>query len=150
MKHHLSILIIITGVFAIGDSRPETLIPPPDSSDIAQISTLLTKPQPRQMGLLGFTALGALMFPILVSLGMASFVSHLPTVFKEFASEFGIPATPPRNFFLFRRNLYDFPSNFDTRLNYILNNIQRRQDEISTSGNDFLNLQTFTRGRKRR
>ncbi|GFS88915.1 uncharacterized protein NPIL_549561 [Nephila pilipes] len=143
------LLIIIAGLFIIGDSRPETLIPPPDSSDVAQISSMLTKSQPRQMGLLGFTALGALMFPILVSLGMASFVSHLPTVFKEFASEFGIPATPPRNFFLFRRNLYDFPNGLDSRLNYILNNIQRRQGEIPDDGDDFLNLQTFGR-RKRR
>ncbi|GIY19126.1 uncharacterized protein CDAR_455111 [Caerostris darwini] len=97
-RHLLYLLLLITGLFIVGDSRPEIFLSP-DSTDLAEVSSILAKSEPRQMGLLGFTALGALMFPILVSLGMASFVSHLPTVFKEFASEFGIPATPPRNFF---------------------------------------------------
>ncbi|GBL80129.1 hypothetical protein AVEN_29121-1 [Araneus ventricosus] len=135
----------MTALFLVGDSRPE-IFTPPDSSDIGELPSMLAKSEPRQMGLLGFTALGALMFPILVSLGMASFVSHLPTVFKEFASEFGIPATPPRNFFLFRRNLYGLRNGYDSRLDYILNNLQRRQSESSADG-DFLK---YTYGRSRR
>lgn len=91
-----------------------------DPSDIGKIASILTEAEPRQMGLLGFTALGALMFPILVSLGMASFVSHLPTVFQEFASEFGIPATPPRTFFFYRKKRAAIANAFEDRWRNIL------------------------------
>ncbi|KAF8785254.1 uncharacterized protein LOC129958909 [Argiope bruennichi] len=143
-RHFLYLLLLMTTLFLVGDSRPE-IFTPSDSADIGKMSSVLAKSEPRQMGLLGFTALGALMFPILVSLGMASFVSHLPTVFKEFASEFGIPATPPRNFFFFRRNLYG-RSGYDSRLDYILNNLQRLQSETSGNGD----ILKYNYGRSRR
>lgn len=113
------ILVILLGS---GESQNLQRYVSLDSSEIRRLTSALSPAEPRQMGLLGFTALGAMMFPILVSLGMASFVSHLPTVFKEFATEFGIPSTPPRNFFFFRRKRSDFNAAYEDHLEAFLKN----------------------------
>ncbi|KAG8189677.1 hypothetical protein JTE90_022492 [Oedothorax gibbosus] len=141
----LYLLLITTMLLVLGDCRPRTFTRP-DASEIARLAQQLQDPESRQMGILGFTALGAMMFPILVSLGMASFVSHLPTVFKELASEFGIPATPPRNFFFFRK-LFNQRNAYDARLEDILNNFQRRYSEFPEANENYLK---FAYGRNRR
>lgn len=107
--------IMLMTLFSFAQSHPLQELGSLDPSDLEKLSTVLSRAEPRQMGIFGFAALGAMMFPILVSLGMASFVSHLPTVFKEFATEFGIPSTPPRNFFMFRRKRSDVGVHYEDR-----------------------------------
>lgn len=108
-------IFILEIMFIFGESKSLLDNGAIDPEDLAMITSALAKAEPRQMGILGFAALGAMMFPILVSLGMASFVSHLPTVFKEFATEFGIPSTPPRNFLLLRRKRSDSEIGYEER-----------------------------------
>ncbi|KFM62201.1 hypothetical protein X975_02863, partial [Stegodyphus mimosarum] len=140
---NLLLILFLAAVmlFVLGESYPkEVLSSFESSSKIADVASILTEAEPRQMGLLGFTALGALMFPILVSLGMASFVSHLPTVFKELASEFGIPATPPRTFLLFRGKRNVAHGMLDYRWENILNNFERNVLKNSDKGESFYKI----------
>lgn len=126
LTHSVLILAII---LSTGESQNLQKLNSLDPSDIAEISSALARGESRQMGILGFAALGVMMFPILVSLGMASFVSHLPTVFKEFATEFGIPSTPPRRFFLFRRKRSDFDVAYEDRWKKVLKTFNSKLDK---------------------
>lgn len=129
-------VLILAIILSTGESQSLQSLNSLDPSEIAEISTALARGESRQMGILGFAALGVMMFPILVSLGMASFVSHLPTVFKEFATEFGIPSTPPRNFFLFRRKRSDFDGAYEDRWKKVLKTFHSKLDK-NLSKKDF-------------
>lgn len=122
LYYSVLILIIILDSEASQNLKTYNSLEP---SHLAEI----TSGESRQLGILGFAALGAMMFPILVSLGMATFVSHLPTVFKEFATEFGIPATPPRNFFFVRRKRSSFDSAYEDRWKKVLKTFHSKLDK---------------------